>query len=350
MAVLLNRPHPCNRTYFSETVNDADGLLVNAWRSIQLHPDATAEFASWPVLEADKHARQIALVRWREERQLEHLMGDPRWCDPEMAGWWVWGVCCQIGAFAVGDGAWTADETGRIFKQDRVPREPGVSKNLPHLSDNGLGVNRPVLREPGVVKNRPHLGSNGQGINRPVLREPGVLSDDIDNEFHPMTMPELRRWFQWLSARLRHVRILNGDCKRLCTSGALKMLEVRFGKGHAGIFLDPPYADTASRADNLYASDSLSVAHDVREWCLKNGDDPAYRIVLAGYDGEHGTALTDAGWREVEWFTKGFLKGGMAQISKAGEHQQHRERLWMSPNCLDPGAVAVPTQSCIDWD
>jgi hypothetical protein len=34
LAVLLNRPHPCNRTYFSETVNDADGLLVNAWPAL----------------------------------------------------------------------------------------------------------------------------------------------------------------------------------------------------------------------------------------------------------------------------------------------------------------------------
>lgn len=42
LAVLLNRPHEANRPYFSETVNDADGLLVNAWRSIQLSPTATA--------------------------------------------------------------------------------------------------------------------------------------------------------------------------------------------------------------------------------------------------------------------------------------------------------------------
>lgn len=54
LAVLLNRPHPCNRAYYSETVNDVDGLLVNAWRSIQSSPDATADAASWPVMEADK--------------------------------------------------------------------------------------------------------------------------------------------------------------------------------------------------------------------------------------------------------------------------------------------------------
>jgi hypothetical protein len=323
---------------------------VNAWRSIQWHPEETAQWASWPVSEADKHARHLALLRWREQHELEHLMGDPHWCDPQMAGWWLWGICCHIGGgWCAGDGPWTADETGRLFKQARGPlREPGVSRERPFLTANGQGVNRPQLREPGVSRERPHLGDNGRGVNRPVLREPGVLSDDPDNEFHPMTMPELVRWFQWLSARLRHVRILNGDWRRLCTSGALKMLEVRQGNGVAGIFLDPPYADTAGRADGLYASDSVTVAHDVREWCLKNGPAPDYRIVLAGFDGEHGSTLVEAGWREVEWFTAGFLRGGMAQISQNG-HQQHRERLWLSPNCLDPAAAPVPAQGGL-WD
>jgi len=97
LAVLLNRPHEANRTYFSESVNDADGLLVNAWRAIQLRPGETAEAASNPVAEADLHARHCALIRWQEERELEHLMGDPLWCDPVMAGWWLWGVCSWIG-------------------------------------------------------------------------------------------------------------------------------------------------------------------------------------------------------------------------------------------------------------
>ena len=98
LAVLLRRPHPCNRTYYSETVNDIDGLLCNAWRAMQWSPDAMAEAASWPVSEADLHARHLALIRWRDERQLENLMGDPRWHDPEMAGWWAWGQSCWIGS------------------------------------------------------------------------------------------------------------------------------------------------------------------------------------------------------------------------------------------------------------
>ena len=66
LAVLLRRPHEANRTYHSETVNDLDGLLCNAWRSIQWSPEATADAASWPVCEADMHARHLALLRWRE--------------------------------------------------------------------------------------------------------------------------------------------------------------------------------------------------------------------------------------------------------------------------------------------
>ena len=387
MAVLLNRPHLANRSYHSETVNDADGLLINAWRSIQLHPDATADHASNPVAEADMHARHLALVRWREERQLEHLMGDPTWCDPIMGGWWIWGIACWIGGgWCAGTGPWTADETGRLYKQARSPdreagvsrqipylvsdgqgvnhagaRLPGVSRQLPQLADDGRGVNHAGARLPGITRRKPMLVSDGQGVNRPAARLPGVKRklpriadngqgvnrpgarlpdvDDGEGEWHPVTMPEIVNWFGWLSARLRHVRILNGDWARAVTGGASKTLPVRMGGGHCGVFLDPPYADTAGRDSDLYAHDSLDIAHQVREWCLKNGADRDYRIVLAGFDGEHGQHLEDAGWTTIEWFDpNGYLSGGMGNQNADG-NQQHRERLWASPHCLQPAAI-----------
>ena len=259
LAVLLRRPHPCNRTYYSETVNDLDGLLCNAWRAIARNPDEVAEAASWPVCEADLHARHLALVRWRAERQLEHLMGDPTWCDPVMAGWWVWGQSCWIGSgWCSGEGGWSADDSGRLA---RAPKTAGVSRKRPHLGDDGQGVNAPQLREPGVSRQLPHLGDNGKGVNAPQLREPGVGGEP---EYHPMTMPALRSWLRYLSARLRHVRILNGDWRRACTSGALKHLSVRQG-GHAGIFLDPPYSHEVRDA-TLYTEESATVADDVRAW------------------------------------------------------------------------------------
>ena len=53
-------------------------------------------------------------------------------------------------------------------------------------------------------------------------------------------------------------------------------------------FCDPPYADTAERQwDNIYATDSNDVAHDVREWAIANGDNTEMRIALCGYEGEH---------------------------------------------------------------
>lgn len=346
LAVLLNRPHPCNRQNKSETVNDLDGFVVNAWRAMQQHPDETADAASWPVTEADKSARQLALLRWRDETGLPRLAGDATFCDPVMAGWWLWSVSVQIGAFD-GRGPWVSDPvTGRITKAANQAgvtastpeisndgrgslhpgtRQVGVSAGIPHLSGDGQGVYHPGTRETGVNRNRPQLP--GRGVSSDALRAPGVGA-----EFHPVTMPELVRWFRWLSARLRHVRIINGDWSRLVKGGAMFTLSVRSG-GVAGVFLDPPYAGDI-RAKGLYAEDSHTVARDVLAWCLtEHAHDPRLRVVLAGFDTEH-TALEAAGWTVHEWFTAGFLRGGMANRGDGG--QQHRERLWASPNCLDP--------------
>jgi hypothetical protein len=379
LAVLFERPHPCNRPYHSETVNDADGLLINAYRAIQWQPEATAEAASWPVSEVCKQARQAHLIAWANSGMLDLLAGSPEWCDPQMAGWWLYSMCCQIGAFH-GEGPWTADPvTGRLVKRGtgepgisrdrphltsngngvhhaglREPgvtrdlphlsdngqgvhhaglREPGVKRDRPHLGDNGKGVHRPQLREPGVARNRPHLSNNGQGVSRPQLREPGVGEEPA---FHPLTMPELRRWFRWLSARLRHVRLVHGDWSRVCTEGARLTLPVRKGDGVCAVFMDPPYHPT-ERSTSLYRHES-DVTEAVRAWCLAAGQDPRTRIVLAGYDTEH-TALEAAGWTVHAWYVPGFLRGGYGNID--GTSQQTRERLWASPACLTTDAAQL---------
>jgi DNA adenine methylase len=331
-AVLLNRPHPANRPYYSETVNDIDGFVVNFWRAVQWYPEETAAAASWPVTEADKTARQLALLRWRDGA-LDRLAGDACWCDPVMAGWWAWAVCVQIGAFT-GRNGWTADPvTGKIYNQPRgTTREPGVWRDMPHVSTQGQGVNHAGLREPGV-------------LDVPTAQHGRSHLDSVDwgSAYHDLTMPEIIRWFRHLSARLRHVRVLNGDWSRLVTAGASFTLPVRQGHGPCAVFLDPPYADTADRSDDLYSHDSLTVAHDVHAWCLANGDNPLYRIVLAGFEGEHGSALVDAGWTEHQWFKAGHLRGGMGNVG--GAHQMHRDRLWSSPHCLKPQeASTAPAQ------
>ena len=366
LAVLMRRPHACNRTYYSETVNDLDGLLVNAWRSMQMAPDAMADAASWPVSEADLHARHLALLKWREDRNLQRLMADPLFYDPVMAGWWAWGQSCWIGSgWCSGRGSWIVGDDGRIHKQARQARQarqpgvkrqrphlandgqgvnrpqarqPGVKRQVPHLSDAGQGVNRPQARQPGVQRQRPHLGDNGQGVNRPQARQPGV------GDYHPMTMPELRRWFRFLAARLRHVRILNGDWARACKLGALRTLPIRSGKGAAGVFLDPPYLVAGNRCDDLYThDDGDSVAMAVQRWCIERTEDTDVRVVLAGFDGEHDILSERHGWRCVPWYRSGFLKGGMSNVAGTGANQQNRERLWMSPSCLVPASERQQT-------
>lgn len=346
-AVLLRRPHECNRTYYSETVNDVDGLLVNALRGLAYRPDETAEAASWYVAEADLTARHLALVRWRESGELARLSADPEWCDARMAGWWLWGCSAWIGSgWCSGRGPWVVGADGRITRQ----AGRGVVRctaQRPHLS-GGQGVNHPGTREPGVQAKRPHLSGGGQGVNRPQARESGVSAAEPDewqeDDFHAMTMPELRRWMRFLSARLRHVRIVNGDWSRVVTNGALKTLPVRQGKGVAGVFLDPPYPDTAGSDSNLYAHDCEQVAHQVREWAIQHGQDPQLRIVVAGFVGEDGGEFAAAGWREGEWYRSGWLKGGMGNAGggEGGSNsQQDRERLWLSPHCLGGDAAQM---------
>jgi len=360
LAVPLLRPHTANRTYYSETVNDANGLLCNAWRSIALAPDATADAASWPVCEADIMARHFACLAWAADPDnLSRLEADPRHHDAEIGGWWLYGICGWIGSgWCSGEGPWVVSADGRVTRQ---PKSGGVNRQLPHLGNDGQGVHRPQLRAPGVNRQLPHLGNNGMGVSRPQLREPGVgrqlphLGDNgmgvhhagtrapgvwDEDDFHPMTMPELRAWFRFLAARLRHVRIVNGDWRRVATSGALQTLPVRQGKGAAGVFLDPPYSG-AVRTSNLYANDSDTIAGEVRAWCLANGATPCYRIVLAGFAGEGHETLEAHGWRCIPWYQAGFLRGGMGNQNADG-HQMHRERLWLSPHCLETSAERAP--------
>jgi site-specific DNA-adenine methylase len=363
LAVLLRRPHEANRVYHSETVNDLDGLLVNAWRSIQMSPHATAEAASWPVAEADLMARHLAILKWKQEREVEHLMGDPLFHDPVIAGWWIWGQSSWIGSgWCSGQGPWIVGADGRITRREKGEqgvwqqrphlgnngqgvnhagtREPGVSRQLPHLGDDGKGVNRPGTREAGVSRQLPHLGDNGKGVNHAGTREPGV------GEYHPMTMPETLRWFDFLSARLRHVRILNGDWTRAVTNGASLTIGPRMGKGHAAIFLDPPYADASERSET-YACEDFDVAHAVREWALGKTDDKRVRIVVAGYDGDHTADFERAGWIALPWFKAGFLKGGMSNTGGSDKHQQARERLFISPSCGYSAEPASGSQSLL---
>ena len=275
LAMLLGRPLPFDGT---ETVNDADGFVANFWRATAHDPEAVAHYADWPVNENDLHARHVWLIGQRETITAR-LEGDPEWYDAKVAGWWCWGQCCWIGSgWCSGKGPWKTVEIDGV-------------RQLVHLGSAGQGVNR----------KRVHLGDAGQGVNR--KREP------------------LYDWFAALADRLRGVRVCCGDWSRVC--GPTPTTK----QGLTAVFLDPPYADTAGRAADLYANDCLAVAHAVRQWAIERGDDPMMRIALCGYEGEHAMPET---WECIPWKAKG---GYGSQSTKHDNPNARRERIWFSPHC-----------------
>src|SRR5215471_9186111 len=70
-AVLLGRPHAPG----IETVNDKDAYVANSWRALQADPEAVAQWADWPVNEADQHARHLWLIQQADFR--ERMIRDP---------------------------------------------------------------------------------------------------------------------------------------------------------------------------------------------------------------------------------------------------------------------------------
>ena len=278
-AVLLARPPFRGRRV--ETLNDADGWLVNLWRAIQLRPEEVARHAWGPVTEIDYHARLAWLQERRTDGLVSWLEGDPEACDAKAAGWWLTVCAAGIGD-PWGPGPWRVVD-GRLVK-------------LPHLGDAGKGVNREL----------PHLGNAGKGVNRelPHLGNAGKGA--------------LAAYMGALSGRLARVRITCGDWRRVLTPAASRA--ATGGDGSRAILLDPPYTTSG----HLYAAPTDGVADEVRSWCAS--ETGGRRIVLCGYDDEHD-ALLDHGWT----VTAG--KAGRGSGYSRDPRNGRRERLWMSPAC-----------------
>ncbi len=284
-AVLLARPHVGK----TETINDKDAFVSNFWRAVQADPEAVAKHADWPVNETDLQARHWWLLAVGAER-LRNISGDPSLYDAQVAGWWLWGACSWIGSgWCSGKGPWQWGASGwaKIGTAGM-----GISRQLPHLGTAGMGINRQL----------PHLGDAGRGA---------VILD----------------WIGALSERLRDVRVCSGDWSRVCGPS------VTHRHGITGVFLDPPYAGTASRTEGLYSTDDLEVAHAVRAWAVEEARNPLMRICLAGYDGEH--ELPDD-WEVVEWKARGGFGSQDDDEDGIGRVNSQRERLWFSPACIKP--------------
>jgi hypothetical protein len=281
-----------------ETVNDKDCMVANFWRALQHDPEAVACCADSPVNEADQHARHLWLCSQEEFR--ERMKVDPEFYDAKIAGWWVWGQCIWIGS------GWCSVELPHLGNAGR-----GVNRQLPHLGNAGTGVHRKL----------PHLGDAGTGVHR-KLPHLGDAGTGVAECISDRTTGTLLAYMQELANRLRRVRVCCGDWSRILGPS------VTFKHGVTGVFLDPPYADSAGRQESIYSSDSLIVAHDVREWAMSNGENPMLRIALCGYEGEHSMP---ASWECIEWKARG---GYGSQSDGRGRDNAAKERIWFSPYCM----------------
>lgn len=147
-------------------------------------------------------------------------------------------------------------------------------------------------------------GEKGRGVHRP----------DFD-------INELKAW----SRRMQRVRVMQGCWKR-CVSSRGRMC------GHnstppIGVYLDPPYADgdNSTYGEKHDATPALESA----QWAIEHGDDPAMRIIYSGYE---GTVEFPDTWRVIEWKSQG---GYGLQGDGQGRKNAHKERLWLSPHCLE---------------
>jgi DNA adenine methylase len=159
--------------------------------------------------------------------------------------------------------------------------------------------------KPKGEKAMPVLSSAGSGIIG--------LTYDIEEEFSK------------LCSRLKKVRIICGDWKRV-VSPAITYNNVGLGnKDITSIFLDPPY-DLSNR-DKVYDNDK-PIYYDVCRWAIDNGNNCKMRIAVCGYENDF---IFPENWQVFAWEAN----GGMANLGESnGRKNKSRERIYFSPHCL----------------
>ncbi len=267
-AVLLKRPNGLNLPdNYAETINDKDFLIANIWRAIKYAPDETAKYADDIVCHIDMYAKNKYI--YDNSGKLKKLLANnPEAYDAKIAGYSIYVLSTFIG--------------GSIH----------INKEINYHTLGGI----------------PHIVNNGTGIH---------ASKKYKN---------IKEWFEILSKRLRRVRIVNGEWNRI--------LGGNWQDGHwrtVGIYLDPPYStDRTGRKNGLYHIDHDTIAHDVRKYCIKNGNRENFKIILSGYSGEH-EELAEYGWIKINWIAN----GGYSNRNKdKSNNNRFKEVLWINPTIV----------------
>lgn len=391
LAVLLGRPGGAGKI---ETVNDADRYLANFWRAVTLAPEEVALHADWPVNEADLHARHKWLVNQLPYlREQMHI--DPRFFDPLIAGWWVWGICQWIG------GGWCVEpNNGKHPKLDGIGK--GVhsqrghrEKQRPHMSgdsvgmgvhsethrkifagDTRRGIHADVARSRGANRseeaNRPDLAGVGRGIHaergrrsceadwrkRPELdgTSPGrgVHSDGAHDAaaYSPGRRPQISTAGQGVHLpSLGNDRGLNGVAAAPCVEWfrALqhRLRRVRVACGDWKRVLGNSVIGKGKNVGGrrpcaVFLDPPYSFEH--RDPYLYSEDDGKISALVRDWALEHGDdpelriALCGyEGEHDMPPSWRVHAWKAARGYAKEGNENRALERIWFSPHCLQPG-------------
>lgn len=135
---------------------------------------------------------------------------------------------------------------------------------------------------------------------------------------------DIYRYFELLGRRLRDVRVCCGDWARILKPSPTTR------EGVTGVLLDPPYAGDRYM---VYSQDSMFLHHEVREWAVRHGGDPRWRIALCGLEGDYEMPTS---WSCSAWKRRGGYANAAA--SSRARDDADRERVWFSPFCINPAA------------
>jgi DNA adenine methylase len=281
-AVLLGRPKPIgDESWGVEIANDIDCMIVNLWRAVKHDPDAVARAAVNPLFENDHHARHAELVAQRGTLRAK-LEGDEDYCDPKLAGWWVWGKARMMSPLCSGRGPW------KLERKCGEPRELVYDKK-----------------------------SKKAGISREFFLKTSGGFESVEDATVAMRA---------LTERFKDVCVYCGDWQDPC----IRSRPALFGR--VALFLDPPYTVKADRQNNLYACESTEVGIEAYKWAVKHGNDHDLLIALCGYTGEY--KMPDD-WSCYRWTSSGGLASFTSYKGAAGRgvRNKRRECVWFNANC-----------------
>lgn len=314
-----------------ETVNDLDGLIINAWRAIVADPQALAKKClERPVSEVDLMASDFRL-RAQRERLTNKLRADLDYYETDLAASWLVYQAYWIGSgFTSVTGPWVVEDGGVVSKKSE-----GTKAQVPVAVHQGVRA---------CTRMQPPSGSTHKGVRACTRAQPpvGVAHSGV----RARSEEGLLKWFTELQDRLLRVRFVQGDWRRILTTSYLKGTNTP-PKQPSAVLLDPPY-DAQSQKGMTYeyfsakkdAQDEESVSTGVRRWCLENGSQEWLRIVLCGRAKEHDELLQH-GWEKihVNKTAPGFKRAGKDGKIAEVNTRRKEEYIWVNPAAIECGLL-----------